>query len=63
MRRLNSLIKYIEAYIAHRNFVYITPWISAPAFVHHGAPTFYEVKIKLLNAKLLAGQIGLSPSK
>ena len=48
---------------AHRNFVYITPWISAPAFVHHGAPTFFEVKIKLLNVKLLAGQIGLSPSK
>ena len=53
---------------AHRNFAYMTPRISAPTFVHHGAPTLFEVKAKLLKAKLLyvkllKDQIGLSPSK
>ena len=48
---------------AHRNFAYMTPRISAPTFVHHGAPLLFEVKVKLLHVKLLASKIGLLPSK
>ena len=48
---------------AHRNFAYVTPRISAPTLVHHGAPTLFEVYVKLLLNLLLAGQIGLSSSK
>ena len=50
-------------HITHRNFAYMTPRISAPTFVHHGAPLLFEVKVKLLHVKLLASKIGLLPSK